>query len=150
MGTNPGFCWSEAGRIEIDPDDHVGEAVRLVFAKFRELGSARQVFLWLRTADIRMPVVLRNVDVCKIVWKAPAYHSVMQILHNALYAGAYAFGRRAQRTEIVDGRARKIDGQARPQADWKVLLHDNHPGYVTWQEYEANQAKLLAAASALP
>ena len=37
----PGFCWSEAGKIEIDPDEHVVEAVRLVFAKFRELGSAR-------------------------------------------------------------------------------------------------------------
>ena len=139
----PGFCWSEAGRIEIDPDDHVGEAIRLVFAKFRELGSARQVFLWLRGAGIRMPVVLRNVEVCKIAWKMPAYHSVMQILHNPLYAGAYAFGRRAQRTEIVDGRARKINGLARPQADWNVLLRDNHPGYITWQEYEANQALLI-------
>ena len=62
----PGFCWSEAGKIEIDPDEHVVEAVRLVFAKFRELGSARQVFLWLRSADIKMPVVLRNIDVCKL------------------------------------------------------------------------------------
>ena len=44
----PGFCWSEEGRIEIDPDEHVADTIRLVFAKFRELGSARQVFLWLR------------------------------------------------------------------------------------------------------
>ena len=87
----PGFCWSEAGKIEIDPDEHVTDTIRLVFAKFRELGSARQVFLWLRAADIKMPVVLRNVDVYKLIWKAPAYHSVMQILHSPLYAGAYAF-----------------------------------------------------------
>ena len=111
----PGFCWSEAGKIEIDPDEHVAETIRLVFAKFRELGSARQVFLWLRSADIKMPVVLRNVDVYKLIWKAPAYHSVMQILHNPLYAGAYAFGRRAQRTRIVDGRARKVSGFASPE-----------------------------------
>ena len=90
----PGFCWSEAGKIEIDPDEHVVEMVRLVFAKFRELGSGRQVFLWLRSADLKMPVVLRNIDVYKLIWKAPAYHSVMQILHNPLYAGAYAFGRK--------------------------------------------------------
>ncbi len=139
----PGLCWSEAGKIEIDPDEHVAEAVRLVFAKFRELGSARQVFLWLRLADIKMPVVLRNVDVCKIAWKAPAYHGVMQILHNPLYAGAYAFGRRAQRTEIVDGRARKINGLVKRREEWSVLLHDNHPGYISWQEYDDNQKLLL-------
>src|SRR6187397_17095 len=55
----PGFCWNELGKIEIDPDEHVAGVVRLVFTKFRELGSARQVFLWLRAADIKMPVVLR-------------------------------------------------------------------------------------------
>ncbi|MEH0295479.1 hypothetical protein [Agrobacterium sp. CCNWLW155] len=68
----PGLCWSEVGKIEIDPDEHVVETIRLVFAKFRGLGSGRQVFLWLRSADIKMPVVLRNVDVRKLVWKAPA------------------------------------------------------------------------------
>lgn len=139
----PGLCWSEMGKIEIDPDEHVVETIRLVFAKFRELGSGRQVFLWLRSADIKMPVVLRNVDVCKLVWKAPAYHSVMQILHNPLYAGAYAFGRRAQRTRIVDGRARKATGVRKPRDEWSVLLRDNHQGYISWREYEENH-KLLA------
>jgi len=139
----PGFCWSEAGKIEIDPDEHVAETIRLVFAKFRELGSGRQVFLWLRSANIKMPVVLRNVEVRKLVWKASAYHSVMQILHNPLYAGAYAFGRRAQRTLIIDGRARKTNGLRKPRKEWSVLLRDNHQGYITWQEYEENQKLLV-------
>ena len=139
----PGFCWSEAGKIEIDPDEHVAEAIRLVFAKFRELGSARQVFLWLRSAGVSLPVVLRNLDVYKLTWKAPAYHTVMQILHNPLYAGAYAYGRRAQRTKIVDGRARKVSGFDKPRDEWNVLLRDSHPGYIDWQEYEDNQKLLL-------
>ena len=63
----PGFCWSEVGKIEIDPDEHVAAAIRLVFAKFTELGSARQVFLWLRSVDLKMPVVLRNIDVYKLI-----------------------------------------------------------------------------------
>ena len=66
---------SEAGKIEIDPDEHVVAAIRLVFAKFAELGSARQVFLWMRSAEIKMPVVLRNIDVYKLIWKAPACRS---------------------------------------------------------------------------
>jgi len=139
----PGLCWSETGKIEIDPDEHVADTVRLVLAKFRELGSARQVFLWLRTADIKMPVVIRNVEVCKLVWKAPAYHAVMQILHNPLYAGAYAFGRKGQRTHVVDGRARKVSGFDKPMEEWNVLIKDNHLGYIGWQEYEDNQKLLL-------
>jgi hypothetical protein len=90
-----------------------------------------------------MPVVQRNIDVCKIVWKAPAYHGVMQILHNPLYAGTYAFGRREQRTRIVDGRAHKINGFRKLAKDWTVLLRDNHEGYISWREYEDNQKLLL-------
>jgi DNA invertase Pin-like site-specific DNA recombinase len=139
----PGLCWGEAGKIEIDPDEHVAEAIRLVFAKFSELGSARQVFLWLRSAGVNLPVVLRNLDVYKLIWKAPAYHTVIQILHNPLYAGAYAYGRRTQRTKIVDGRARKVSGFDKPRDEWNVLLRDSHPGYIAWQEYEDNQKLLL-------
>jgi hypothetical protein len=90
-----------------------------------------------------MPVVLRNIQIYKLSWKAPAYHTVMQILHNPLYAGAYAFGRIAQKTRIVDGRARKVSGFKKPREEWNVLLRDNHPGYISWQEYEANQKLLL-------
>ncbi|HZZ22539.1 MAG TPA: recombinase family protein [Roseiarcus sp.] len=139
----PGFCSSEAGKIEIDPDEHMQEAVRMVFAKFHELGSARQVFLWLRSAEIKLPVVRRNIDVYKVVWKAPSYHAVMQILHNPLYAGAYAFGKNAQRTRIVDGRARKVSGFRKPREEWTVLLRDNHAAYISWREYEDNQKLLL-------
>jgi hypothetical protein len=67
----------------------------------------------------------------------------MQILHNPLYAGAYAFGRIAQKTRIVDGRARKVSGLKKPREEWNVLLRDNHPGYIGWQEYEDNQKLLL-------
>lgn len=139
----PGLCWNEIGTIEIDPDEHMQEAIRLVFAKFRELGSARQVFLWLRAANVKMAVMRRNVDVCKMEWKAPAYHSVMQILHNPVYAGAYAFGRVGQRTSIVDGRSRKTNGRKKPRDEWSMLIYDHHPGYISWQEYEENQRLLL-------
>src|ERR1700731_2242125 len=48
----PGYCWSEDGRIEIDPDERVSGAIRMVFAQYRALGSARQLFLWARQAGI--------------------------------------------------------------------------------------------------
>jgi DNA invertase Pin-like site-specific DNA recombinase len=138
----PGYCWSEAGRIEIDPDEHVAAAIRLVLRKFRELGSARQVFLWAREAGVRLPVVRRNLTLCRVEWRAPAYHSVVQILRNPIYAGAYAFGRRGDRTSVVEGRARKTSGHRRARSAWNVLIRDHHEGYLTWAEFEENQVLL--------
>ena len=139
----PGFCWSDAGRIEMDPDERITGVIRLVLAKFRELGSARQVFLWARQAELAMPVVERNSVACRIVWKPPAYHTVLQVLQNPIYAGAYAFGRRGQRTTLKEGRARKTDGHSRPMSEWLVLLKDNHAGYISWAEFEENQRMIV-------
>ena len=135
----PGFCWSDAGRIEMDPDERVTGVIRLVLTKFRELGSARQVFLWAKQAELAMPVVERNSDTCRIAWKSPAYHTVLQVLQNPIYAGAYAFGRHGQRTTVKDGRARKTNGHNRPMSEWQVLLKDNHADYISWAEFEENQ-----------
>jgi DNA invertase Pin-like site-specific DNA recombinase len=139
----PGYCWNEIGKIELDPDEHVQAAIRLVFRKFIELGSGRQVFLWMRQTGIKMPIVQRNIEVYKIQWKAVAYHTVMQILHNPAYAGAYAFGKSIDRIKIVDGRARKTSGHHKAIEDWNALIHDHHEGYITWQQYEDNRRLLL-------
>jgi DNA invertase Pin-like site-specific DNA recombinase len=139
----PGFCWSDAGRIEMDPDERVVGVIRLVLAKFRELGSARQVFLWARREELAMPIVERNLVACRIAWKQPAYHTVLQVLQNPIYAGAYAFGRHGQRTTVKEGRARKTNGHSRPMSEWLVLLKDNHAGYISWAEFEENQRMIV-------
>jgi DNA invertase Pin-like site-specific DNA recombinase len=139
----PGFCWSEDGRIELDPDERVREVIRLLFEKFRELGSARQVFLWAREASLSLPVAERNCAVRRIAWRAPAYHSVVQVLHNPIYAGAYAFGRSTKRTRIVDGRAVRTEGHHKAMADWNVLIRDHHEGYIPWERFAENQRMLL-------
>ena len=139
----PGYCWSEAGRIEIDPDERVGDAIRLLFAKFRELGSARQVFLWARQAALQLPVVVRNLAAHRLQWQPPAYHTVLQVLQNPIYAGAYAFGRTSQRTKAVEGRARTTSGHRKPMSSWSVLRRDNHEGYISWARFEENQTMIL-------
>jgi DNA invertase Pin-like site-specific DNA recombinase len=48
----PGYCWDELGRLEIDPDERIADTIRLVLRKFGELGSARQVMLWLHTTRL--------------------------------------------------------------------------------------------------
>ena len=113
----PGYCWGESGRIEIDPDERVAGAIRLVFEKFRELGSSRQVYLWFLAAGLSLPVVRRNAVLRHIEWRAPAYHTIHQILKSPIYAGAYAFGRTAGRTRdrrragAQDRRSQAPDGR---------------------------------------
>ena len=139
----PGYCWGQSGRIEIDPDERVAGAIRLVFEKFQELGSCRQVYLSLHDSELSLPVVRRNAGVRQIEWRPAAYHTVHQILKNPIYAGMYAFGKRSTRTRIVDGRARKTSGHHRAMADWGVQLRNNHEGYITWERFEENQRIIL-------
>jgi DNA invertase Pin-like site-specific DNA recombinase len=140
----PGYCWNEIGQIEMDPDERVNGAIRLVFDKFQEVGSARQILLWAKDQDLQLPIIRRNnSSVCKLEWRPAAYHTVLQILRHPIYAGAYVFGRTTQRTRIVEGRARKTNGHSKPMTAWSVLLRDHHPGYISWEQYEANQ-KLIS------
>ena len=138
----PGYCWNELGRIEIDPDERVAEAIRLVFRKFHELGSVRQVFLWTAQAGLQLPVLRQGHVGSRIEWREAAYHTVLQVLQHPMYAGAYVFGRTTQRTRVMDGRARKSDGHSKPMEDWNVLIRDHHPGYIEWKQFEANQKML--------
>jgi DNA invertase Pin-like site-specific DNA recombinase len=135
----PGYCWDELGRIVMDPDERVGDAIRLVFRKFREMGSARQVLLWARQADVKMPVLQQRAGADHVKWVSPAYHQVLAMLKHPIYAGAYVFGRRGNRTRVVEGRARKSSGHHKPMKAWNVLLRDHHPAYISWDEFEEHQ-----------
>ncbi len=77
-------------------------------------------------------------------WTPIRYRSVISVLKNPFYAGAYVYGKSQKRTAIVDGRARKNYGHGKPFEQWEVMIKDHHEGYIEWTEFERNQ-KLLAA-----
>lgn len=126
-------------RIEKDPDRRIQEAIDLVFAKFAELQTVRQVHLWLRQERISLPAVVHGADGRRIEWKLPVYNTIHHILTNPIYAGAYAFGRTASRVTIDGGRKKIVRGFRRNRSDWEVLINDHHDGYITWTEFERNQ-----------
>jgi len=137
-----GFQWTAEGALEKRPDLRIQQALDMVFAKFRELGSARQTLFWLRQQQIALPKRRgRRLD-AEIAWALPSYTTVLNMLNNPIYAGGYAFGRTSSRTSIVDERAHVTRGHHKPRSEWTVLIQDHHPGYITWEEYERNQ-KLL-------
>lgn len=138
----PGYCWNELGQIEMDPDERIVEAIRLVLRKFKQLGSARQVLLWIKASELKLPVMRRTLRSGRIEWREPAYHTVLQILQHPMYAGAYVFGRHGQRTRVVDGRAMKTEGHRKPIEAWNVLLRDHHPGFISWEQFEENQSMI--------
>lgn len=135
-----GYVKAGRDRIEKDPDQRVQNALKLVFSKFAEFQSARQVHVWLRDEGIALPISSHKASEGRsIVWKLPIYNTVHNILTNPVYAGAYTFGRTTSKVVIEDGRKRVRRGLRRPQTEWDVLLKDQHEGYITWQEFERNQ-----------
>jgi DNA invertase Pin-like site-specific DNA recombinase len=133
------YSTSTGCTIELDPNRRVQQAIHLVFRKFRELGAIRQVMLWFRREQVKLPVSPLSKR-RTIEWKIPKYSSVHEILTNPFYAAAYAYGRTEYRTTIVNGRPKRTAGHTKPIEDWDVLILEHHPGYIDWDEYLKNAA----------
>jgi DNA invertase Pin-like site-specific DNA recombinase len=138
-----GYLWTEK-RIEKEPDVRVQQALALVFAKMTELGSARQVLLWFRREGISLPRKSQDQPGGPTIWAPVTYSALLSLLSNPIYGGAYVFGRTETRTRVIEGRARKTVGHKKPRSEWPVLILDHHPGYISWEQYERNQATMAA------
>jgi DNA invertase Pin-like site-specific DNA recombinase len=138
-----GYRRGADGRLEQDPDRRIHETLSMVFRKFGEIGSVRQLALWLRQEGIEMPVAVYSPQGRTVQWRPPHYHAVHRLLTNPVYAGAYVFGRTGSRVRFEGGRKVVIYGVARRREEWEVLIRDHHDGYISWDEYDRNQ-KVIA------
>ena len=132
-----GYAKDAVGKVALYPDQRVCEAVRLVFAKFRELWSVRQTFHWFRDHDIELPA--NPIRGTKLVWKTPSQSLIRDILGNPFYAGAYVWARRPVTTLLVDGQLEKRQGAMRPAEECRVFIRNHHVGYIDWATYEENR-----------
>ena len=137
-----GYVKVSDDRIEKDPDARIGSAINLVFRKFAELGSVRQVFFWLDQQQIQLPVARGPEAVREIVWQPPRYHAVLSVLKNPVYAGAYAYGQSKKMVRLEDGQKRVRRLRQRRREDWEVLILDHHEGYIDWGTYQSNQTMI--------
>lgn len=128
------------GEVLLHPDESVRAAIRAVFERFAEMGSARRVWLWFRSQGLRFP--LQSNTLQEVRWVAPTYTKIHEVLTNPFYAGVYVYGR-TQQTRYIDegGRLRKRIRQ-RPRSQWPVFIRDHHEGFIDWQTFEANQRRL--------
>ena len=138
-----GLVQTREGTVTFHPDEEVQTRLRLVFAKFRELRSAKTVMRYLRRGNLLLPVrPLRGPAPHEVVWRAADSARVMHILKNPAYAGAYVYGRRRPdplRRRAASGR---IGTVAVVPAEWSICLKDAHPAYIDWDEFMANQRQL--------
>lgn len=138
-----GFVWGEEdGEVLFHPDEAVRGAIQTVFDRFREMGSARQVWLHFRTHSLTFP--LKSHALAEIRWVTPTYTKIHEVLKNPSYAGAYVYGKtRFERYVDAKGQLRKRS-RKRPTSEWAVLLRDHHKGFIDWETFEINQTRLAS------
>ena len=134
-----GYVLLPDGVVEFDPDEQVRATVRRLFDAFQELASARAVLKYLRQHDVKLP---KRDGSGRLVWRVATETIVSTALHHPLYAGAYAWGRRQTETRVDPGGRITHGRRSRPWAEWRVLLHDRVPAYITWDQYQSNQRQL--------
>jgi len=138
-----GLRYDNTGQTVLDPDQEVQGAVRLVFRLFRETGSAYGVVQHFSQNGLRFPKrAYGGAWDGKLIWGRLSHGRVIGLLKNPSYAGVYSFGRYRSCKQIgPDGEVRSSI-QRTPMDSWQVTLHDHHPGYITWEEFERNQQSL--------
>jgi DNA invertase Pin-like site-specific DNA recombinase/DNA-binding transcriptional MerR regulator len=139
-----GLAYDAAGTIMLDPDTEVRGALQLLLDTFTATGSARAVVAAFNTAHLTFPGRHQGGPHAGELYFKPLTHDiVLDVLHNPAYAGAYVYGRSKTSTDLGG----RVHSHLRPVTDWIVLIRDHHPGYLTWAQYERNQAVLTANAA---
>lgn len=139
-----GYVRAADGRVQLDPDEQVQHVVRLIFRKFTELGTLNAVLNYLVTHQIQLGVREASRADARLAWRRPNRMTLQNLLHHPIYAGVYAYGRRQ-----TDAR-KKQPGRAStgrvclPPGQWHALLRDHVPAYISWEQYQDNQARLAA------
>jgi len=134
-----GLIYAEDGSVILDPDAQIQHAIRLLFATFTRIGSAWGTVRYFRNQGLLFPRRVRTGPHKGEVHWAPLLHNTMlRVLRNPRYAGAFCYGRTHTKTH-PDG---SLHVERIPPEQWPFLLREVHPGYITWDEYEANLHRL--------
>lgn len=136
-----GFVWGEGdGEVLFHPDQAVTGAIGTVFEKFAEMGSVRQVWLWFRSEGLVFPV--QSTPLSEMRWLTPTYAAIHKVLTNPVYAGAYTYGKTCQERYVDEtGRVKKRTRRL-PLSEWTVLIPDHHKGFIDWEAYQMNRARI--------
>ena len=140
-----GLVYDPAGNVALDPDSGVRSVIARLFNTFEATGSATATVKAFAAEELRFPARhLTGPHAGELYWVPLRHDRVLFMLHNPRYAGAYFYGRRRQVTDAA-GNHRTI---VKPRQEWTTLIPGAHPGYISWEQFETNQATLSANAAA--
>lgn len=139
-----GYVYDFDGRIIMDPDEAVQNAISALFKEFRASGSAYGVVRYFAKNNISFPKrAYGGAWDGKITWGTLTHSRVLAVIHNPSYAGAYVYGRfRDQKTVDPNGHFEHHSVRLPNREDWKVFIPGHHQAYISWDDFEANH-KLL-------
>jgi DNA invertase Pin-like site-specific DNA recombinase len=141
-----GFIYDSEDRVVFDPDKQVQDSIMLLFRTFEGSGSAYSVVKYFRENGLTFPKrPQRGVNKGELLWGILRHSSVLRILHNPRYAGIYTYGRSKSFTNQSTKKFQKINLK---RDQWQVFLPESHKGYISQDQYELNQRKLLENAQA--
>lgn len=138
-----GYVRDAAGVVAFDPDASVRDRIRLVFDRFRALGSAQKVLGDLVRHGLDLPRrQTSGLYAGAVLWKRPNIHALHSLLKNPAYAGAFVYGRRiVEPTRQTPGRP--ATGRIRqPAGNWLAVVQGVYPAYITWEQYQGIQATI--------
>jgi hypothetical protein len=140
-----GLAYDACGQVMLDPDAGVRRALEHLFGTFAATGSARAVVKAFRAESLSFPMHHQSgPHAGELYWTTLTHDRVLKVLHNPRYAGAYCYGR-ARHYQDAEGRHHTA---VKPRDEWTALIRDAHPGYISFDQYEANLAVLAANAAA--
>jgi DNA invertase Pin-like site-specific DNA recombinase len=144
-----GYHRGADGQVSFTPDRQVQSVIHLVFDQFERLASARAVLAYFNQHGLQLPRRIPDgPDRGQITWVKASYQAIYQILKNPAYAGAYVYGR--HRYVRLPGEPQRPVSRPVPMGEWIVLKQEAFPGYITWEQYVRNQARLRENAAGLP
>lgn len=136
-----GYVILPTGGVDFDPDEQAQDVIRLIFDKFDELGTLYGVFHWLICHDIKLPIRPRaGAKKGQLDWRRPSICTLANVLAHPMYAGAYSFGR--QSSEPQHKLSPTKYRPRVPMEQWKVLIKDRLPAYITWERYLQNRERI--------
>jgi DNA invertase Pin-like site-specific DNA recombinase len=140
-----GLVYDAASNVVLDPDSGVRGVIAHLFNTFEATGSASATVKAFAAEALLFPARhLTGPHAGQLYWAPLRHDHVLFVLHNPRYAGAYFYGRRRQITD-AEGHHRTV---VKPRQEWTTLIPGAHPGYISWEQFETNQATLIANAAA--